>query len=72
MQRTVARPTRQFDTRAASAKTPASASAATASIAVRAVSIWKPKSFHASAIHAITSGGCAFESVECGMNEPSR
>ena len=51
---------------------PSNENAATASMAVRVVSVEYPVSRHASASHAITSGGWAFEIVVCGMSEPVR
>ncbi len=29
-----------------------------------------PLNFHQNASHSISSGGCAFDSVECGMSDP--
>ena len=53
-----------FATRSASRNTPSSENAAKNNIAVRATKGAKPMTFHHNATHAITSGGCAFETVE--------
>ena len=44
----------------------------TASMAVRVTSVEYPKTRQASASQAITSGGCAFDGVDCGMSVPVR
>ena len=41
-------------------------------MAVRVTSVEYPATRQASASHAITSGGCAFDGVDCGMNVPVR
>ena len=51
-------------TRSASRNKPRSEKAAITSIAVRVTIGAKPTTFHQRASHAITSGGCAFETVE--------
>jgi len=51
---------------------PSSENALSASMAVRVTRGEYPKTRQASASHAITSGGCAFDSVECGISEPVR
>ena len=51
---------------------PSSENALSASMAVRVTSVEYPKRRQFSASHAITSGGCAFDGVDCGMNVPLR
>ncbi len=41
-------------------------------MAVRVTSVEYPATRQASARHAITSGGCAFEGVDVGMSVPVR
>jgi len=49
---------------------PSRAKAAIISIAVRVTAGVKALNFHQKASHSMTSGGCALESVVCGMSEP--
>ena len=39
-------------------------------MAVRVTAGVKALNFHQNASHSITSGGCAFDNVVCGMSEP--
>ena len=54
-------------TLSASRNSPSSENAAKKIIADRVTRGAKPAHFHHNAIHAITSGGCAFETVVCGI-----
>ncbi len=55
-----------------SRNSPRSENADTASMAVRVTNVEYPKTCQASASHAMTSGGWAFDGVECGMSVPVR
>src|SRR4051812_1609919 len=64
--------TSAFATNAASRNTPISVKAEIARVATRVTTGWKPASFQAAASHAITSGGCALLTVDCGIKLPCR
>src|SRR5580700_1551166 len=63
-------PTFVLATASASRNTPSSEKAATTSMAVRVTNGANPTTFHHSASQAITSGGCAFETVVRGIMLP--
>ncbi len=70
VQITVAAATASFATYRAKRHTPVSAKAATSNMAMRVTAGVNPLNFHQKASQSITSGGCALESVVCGINEP--
>jgi hypothetical protein len=62
----------EFATVRAKRKNPSKENAASSNIADR-VTIWLwPDIFQASASHAITNGGWAFDGVEYGINDPDK
>src|ERR1017187_1878142 len=55
-----------------SRNSPSNENALSANMAVRVTSAEYPATRQASASHAITSGGCALDGVDCGMSDPVR